>query len=206
MTFYQNLNTIFKEYYDQLDTDCNLLKIENIEGTIVTINQEQALENWFLAGDFGCGKTLTAIQIIRLWQRQIAKTTTYDNEFIDGNPKFTTLQDYIDLNNRSIQFRDLADSINGIKNCYILVLDDISLTNWSESSINHLTQLIKHRHENRLQTIFTSNKGLKALKEEIPAVISRIIQMCGTDNCILFKSRDYRMEAKGMLTKCQLNI
>ena len=45
MTFYQNLNTIFKEYYDQLDTDCNLLKIENIEGTIVTINQEQALEN-----------------------------------------------------------------------------------------------------------------------------------------------------------------
>ncbi|MGL5963780.1 MAG: hypothetical protein ACRCZ2_05225 [Fusobacteriaceae bacterium] len=205
MTFYNKLNAIFQEYYDQLE-NIPTVKITDIKSggeEEITITEERALESWFLAGDFGCGKTLSAIQTVRLWQRYISKTTDYDSEFIDHNPKFTTLQDYIELNNRSIQFKDLHDQIQAIKNSYILVLDDISLTNWSESSINHLTQLIKHRHENRLQTIFTSNKGMKELKKEIPAVMSRITQMCGIDNCILFKAIDYRTETKGMKTKLQ---
>ena len=203
MTFYENLNTLFQEYYDDLGTETNNITITKTDGIKQIIEDEGVLENWFFAGNFGSGKTRASIQLIRLWQRHISQNTHYDSEFIDNNPKFITLQDYIELNNRSIQFKDLYQKIESYRNSWLLVLDDMSLANWSESSINHLTQLIKHRHENRLQTIFTSNKGLTALQKEIPAVISRILEMCGTDNCIQFADTDHRIVKTGQKTKIQ---
>ena len=170
------------------------------------IDLDNSLKSYFLAGDFGSGKTLTAIQIVRLWQRKNGQDETKSDEFIRYNPKFTTFQDYIELNNNSIKQPDLRDKIRIIKDSYILVLDDISLANWSESSIGILTQLIKHRHENRLQTIFTSNKGLIELKKEIPAIMDRIIQMCGLDNCFLFASKSHRIVSTGMKTRIELEL
>lgn len=206
------LNKQFQNYWNQTPKEnltINIYQINDKKEKIV-IKKEitNPLSSYFLAGNFGSGKTQKAIQIARkAKEKLLSQEIDYiTSDYVDYQSNFITFFDYHELVIKSINNTEASQEIKQLKECKILILDDMSLTHWSESKVDQLINLVKYRQENYLQTIFTSNKGLQELSKEIPAVTSRILIMCGIENCLLFEDRDYRLQKIGQKTSFELEL
>lgn len=101
--------------------------------------------SYFIQGSYGIGKTTMAFAVV-LQNYQRLKSF-----------EFTTIGMFL-INSRKNDFNFQKYLTTGL-----LILDDLTMQNFSEYSINTLFEIINHRYNEELPTIITSSKQLKEL-------------------------------------------
>lgn len=107
----------------------------------------------------GNGKTTWASKILLSY---FNKTWAMNN--LNKKGLFIHLPDLI--NKFKTQFLDnesLSEEINQIKNCNLLVLDDLGVTELSNNDLNNLLSIVDYRINNNKSIIFTSNLDKETL-------------------------------------------
>lgn len=124
----------------------------------------------------GNGKTSWAI---RLLQRYIAETAL-DGRLVDKAVfcvSSSMLEIFGDFGyfETSIQF---FDYLNRLKNCDLLVIDEIGSGRVTQVSYNHFYDLVNYRVDNNLATIYTTNYNDEQIKDVLgERLYSRIYDM-----------------------------
>lgn len=106
--------------------------------------REKGMGLYICSGTKGSGKTLLASVILNEISRRYAVNT-----------KFVTVLDFIEMTKKG--FNENSGEVKMLYDAAVLVLDDLGVQmskEWIESS---LYQLINHRYNNKLVTIYTSN-------------------------------------------------
>ncbi|HQY29849.1 MAG TPA: ATP-binding protein [Thermomicrobiales bacterium] len=131
-----------------------------------------------LSGPCGTGKTHLAVAIANAYLSRAGRTVI-----------FTVVPDLLD------HLRATFDPSRGvtydqrfseIRNSYLLVLDDIGTENATPWAREKLFQIVNHRYNEQLPTVFTTNQPDSAIDERIlsrmlDSAMSRRIQMSGDD-------------------------
>lgn len=107
----------------------------------------------------GNGKTTWASKILLSY---FNKTWAMNN--FNKKGLFIHLPDLI--NKFKTQFLDnesMSEEINQIKNCNLLILDDLGVTELSNNDLNNLLNIVDYRINNNKSIIFTSNLDKEAL-------------------------------------------
>ena len=115
---------------------------------------------YICSGTKGSGKTLLASIILNEISKRYAVNT-----------KFVTVLDFIEMTKKG--FNDSGGEVKMLYEAAVLVLDDLGVQmskEWIESS---LYQLINHRYNNKLVTIYTSNIRFTEMKID-DRIIDRI--------------------------------
>jgi DNA replication protein DnaC len=125
----------------------------------------------FLYGQFGTGKTGLAVSAMRLWidhSRDPALFLTVPN-----------LLDRIRETYGPHASGTEAEVIDTVKTVPLLVLDDMGAERVTDWVAEKLFTIINHRHDEDLETIFTSNLSIQELAGHIgERTVWRIVEMC----------------------------
>lgn len=113
--------------------------------------RENGMGLYIYSGTKGSGKTLLASLILNEISRRYAVNT-----------KFVTVLDFIEMTKKG--FNDSDGEVKMIYNAAVLVLDDLGVQMSKEWINSSLYQLINHRYNNKLVTIYTSNIKYTDLK------------------------------------------
>lgn len=134
----------------------------------------------------GCGKTSWACKIMSYYFRKVAFNSGLENEGLYIYlPSF--LEDLRNSYNNSDN--DFAEILEMVKNCKLLIVDDIGAERPTEWVRERLVSIINDRVSNGLSTVYTSNLSPDELVERLGERIgSRVIQCSGVIN-IKGKSR-----------------
>lgn len=134
------------------DDKSRLETIKWITTFIKKYENHEKCKGLYLTGNFGCGKTyIVAALINELAKKGVKASIVYYPEFLRK-----LKESFSD---------DFKDIFNSIKNCDILVFDDIgaeTVTSWNRDEI--LGTILQYRMQMNLPTIFTSNLSLKELE------------------------------------------
>lgn len=110
----------------------------------------------FLIGDYGVGKSYFSCALANTLVNQGNRVA-----FIKTNSFCTDMSTLLVNNNEAYEKR-----VNDIKNCDFVIFDDIGTENVTEFSRDRLLyNILDHRMENRLCTIFTSNFDIETLQK-----------------------------------------
>jgi DNA replication protein DnaC len=156
----------------------------------------------------GTGKTTSAVTVLNEFVIMRTKQHLKGEKLIDGDLSvFVKLSDF--QNNYNGQFRgnkELQEENSNkyylfkerMKNCELLVLDDIAIRTGTEAFLNEFYEIIDHRTVEELPTIYTSNLPLNELTEYFgERIVSRIT---GGVIPIPFTGNDQRLaDLKGRL-------
>lgn len=152
-------------------------------------------DSWFLYGDYGKGKTGLALGY--------AKEVTFDPAGPD-NFLFRRVPDLLTELRGTYNQQDSDDGkhrateqevLERYQDISLLVLDDLGAeqingSGWVE---DRLYQIIGHRHDEMMATIFTSNLDIPQLANKIGERLTwRIVEMCGEDHIIEVKGKNLR--------------
>ena len=137
----------------------------------------------------GCGKTSWACKIMSHYFRKIAFSTGLENE---GLYIFlpTFLEDLRD--NYDNKDPDFEQVLSMVKNCKLLIIDDIGAERVTEWVRERMVSIINTRSSNGLCTIYTSNLSPEELTEELgDRIASRVL---GSSKVIEISGGDWRLE------------
>ena len=110
----------------------------------------------FLIGDYGVGKSYFSCALANTLVAQ-----GYKVAYIKTNSFATDMSTLLTSNNVAYEKK-----VNDIKNCDFVIFDDIGTENVSEFSRDRLLyNILDHRMENKLCTIFTSNFDIENLQK-----------------------------------------
>jgi len=130
----------------------------------------------YFHGEIRKGKTFLAVRLA--WERRklgMIEAT--------GGPsiKFIKMLDYYELLRETFFNPKLKEEITAIRDCDLLIFDDLTTISGTDWSYDVLYHLISHRYDEMKDTIFTSNLSLPELQEKIKdaRLIRRIEDMCG---------------------------
>ena len=141
-----SMKNIYTDDKNRLET------IKWITTFIKKYENHEKCKGLYLTGNFGCGKTyIVAALINELAKKGVKASIVYYPEFLRK-----LKESFSD---------DFKDIFNSIKNCDILVFDDIgaeTVTSWNRDEI--LGTILQYRMQMNLPTIFTSNLSLKELE------------------------------------------
>lgn len=147
----------------------------------------------------GTGKTTTAITILNEFLVKRVIEHVKGNELKANPVLFMPMSDFQNIYNA--QFRGTRDSQeqaseiyysykNRMKRAELLVIDDIAIRNSTEAFMNEFYEIINHRVNQDLTTIYTSNEPLTGLVEIFgERIVSRIE---GSTMQFPFTGKDHR--------------
>lgn len=136
----------------------------------------------------GCGKTSWACKIMSYYFRKIAFDTGLENE---GLYIFlpTFLEDLRD--NYDSKDPDFEQVLSMVKNCKLLIIDDIGAERVTEWVRERMVSIINTRSSNGLCTIYTSNLSPKELTNELgDRIASRVL---GSSKVVEISGGDWRV-------------
>lgn len=125
------------------------------------VENVEAGKNLYIWGEeTGCGKTSWACKIMGYYFRKIAFSSGLENEGL-----FIYLPTFLEdlRNSYSTPDEDFAEVLNMVKNCKLLIIDDIGAEKVTEWVRERLVSIINTRVGGGLSTIYTSNLSPKAL-------------------------------------------
>ena len=137
----------------------------------------------------GCGKTSWACKIMGYYFRKIAFATGLENE---GLYIFlpTFLEDLRD--NYDSKDPDFEQVLSMVKECKLLIIDDIGSERVTEWVRERMVSIINTRVSNNLATIYTSNLSPEELKADLgDRIASRVL---GSSQVVEISGGDWRME------------
>ncbi len=132
----------------------------------------------------GNGKTTTAVTILNEFLVKRVITHLQGNEMKSNPVLFIEMADFQNIYNA--QFRGTRDNQeyasevfyrykDRMKKVELLVIDDIALRNITEAFMNEFYEIVNHRVNEELATIYTSNEPLSGLVEIFgERIVSRI--------------------------------
>ncbi len=121
----------------------------------------------FIYGPFGTGKSGLAIAGLRLW------------DDVKLFVKVPMLLDEIRATYGERSEHRESELLDTVNNVPLLVLDDIGAERPTEWVREKLFTIIDHRHDENLDTVFTSNLSIEELAEHIgERTVWRIVEMC----------------------------
>ena len=157
-----------KRYWDVPSDDTYLSDVEN--------------GGLFICGLVGRGKTYLASATMRAWMRKHGSFGIQNKAvFTDSNELFSCIRQSYDEGDseREAMWRYMG--------CGLLIFDDFGKGRPSEWSLGIIEQLVNHRYNEMLPTIFTSQWSGRELvqrlavgggAESAEAIVSRIIETC----------------------------
>ncbi len=156
-----NLESLTDLTFDNFDTT-----IDGVDDAFAEARHfAQELVGWiFFHGPCGIGKTHLAVAIAQ-YAMEKAKLKVY----------FSVAPDLLD------QLRATFDPANGvayddrfnqIRNCDLLVLDDLGTENTTPWAREKLYQILNHRYNEQRPTVITSNQPFKSIEERILSRLS----------------------------------
>ena len=174
---------------DLIPDDKDLRAFETLnefkENIITHVQNGEGLYIW--SNNTGNGKTSWACKIMGYYFRKIAFSSGLENEGL-----YIYLPTFLDnlrnsYNNPSPEFDEELDMV---KNCKLLIVDDIGAERVTEWVRERIVSIINTRSSNGLSTIYTSNLSLKGLTDKLgdDRISSRIkgsvqeINLLGKDN------------------------
>ena len=154
------------------------------------VNRVAAGEGLYIWGkSTGCGKTSWACKIMSHYFRKIAFSTGLENE---GLYIFlpTFLEDLRE--NYDSKDPDFEQVLSMVKECKLLIIDDIGAEKVTEWVAERMVSLIHSRYSNGLSTIYTSNLSPDELKAKLgDRIAGRVI---GRSRVVEITGGDWRME------------
>ena len=166
---------IFKTLTPRIVSDLNAVQF--------TAKLPKLIESSYLFGDTSTGKTLHALRMLLRESLNIYLDYTqfpydYNNDllFVNCIDLFERIKSNFDGDDR----RANDNYINQLKNCHLLVLDDIGVKRSNEWSLEILYNIINYRYEYMKKTIYTANISLEQLAEQLgdDRIPSRIKRQC----------------------------
>ncbi len=131
-----------------------------------------AIRSWFFYGPYGVGKTGLAVAYLRRWL-----------SYADGEAAlFITVPTLLDRIRETYGPHAVSSErelIDLVKTVHLLVLDDLGAERVTDWVAEKLFTIINHRHDEDLETIFTSNLSIDELAAHIGERTTwRIVEMC----------------------------
>lgn len=174
---------------DLIPDDADLKAFEALnefkENIISHVDNGEGLYIW--GENTGNGKTSWACKIMGYYFRKIAFNSGLENEGL-----YIYLPTFLDdlrnsYNNPSLDFEE---ELEMVKNCKLLIIDDIGAERVTEWVRERIVSIINTRSSNGMATIYTSNLSLKGLTDKLgdDRISSRIkgsvteINLLGKDN------------------------
>lgn len=155
------------------------------ENVISHVENGEGLYIW--SENTGNGKTSWACKIMSYYFRKIAFSSGLENEGL-----YIYLPTFLDnlRNSYSHPDSDFDEELDMVKNCRLLIIDDIGAEKVTEWVRERLVSIINTRVSNGLCTIYTSNLSLRGLADKLgdDRISSRIrgsvkeIHLVGKDN------------------------
>lgn len=164
-------NTVIRETYLKQFTPRIQKDLENITDVF-----PQQIENWYLTGKAGVGKTLYACLLLLAEQRNLYLANQIaECVFVSVPDLFLQLK--ATFNNTELEEVKIIQHYSSV---HLLVLDDLGTVKCSDWAYQILYTIINNRYENMRKTIITSNLGLKELAQQLgdDRITSRIERMC----------------------------
>lgn len=147
----------------------------------------------------GTGKTTTAITILNEFLVKRVIQHTQGNELKNNPVLFMPMADFQNIYNAQFRgTREMQEQASDIYYSYkakmkrveLLVIDDIAIRNSTEAFMNEFYEIINHRVNEDLATIYTSNEPLSKLVEIFgERIVSRIE---GSTFQYIFAGKDHR--------------
>lgn len=189
-----NLSRIPERYRYSIVLEANMNDLPAFEALNeykeAVLEKVEAGEGLYIWGkSTGCGKTSWACKIMGYYFRKIAFTTGLENE---GLYIFlpTFLEDLRD--NYDSKDPDFEQVLSMVKECKLLIIDDIGAERVTEWVRERMVSIINTRVSNNLATIYTSNLSPEELKSGLgDRVASRVL---GSSKVIEISGGDWRME------------
>lgn len=189
-----NLSRIPERYRYSIVLEANMNDLPAFEALNeykeAVLEKVEAGEGLYIWGkSTGCGKTSWACKIMGYYFRKIAFTTGLENE---GLYIFlpTFLEDLRD--NYDSKDPDFEQVLSMVKECKLLIIDDIGAERVTEWVRERMVSIINARVSNNLATIYTSNLSPEELKSGLgDRVASRVL---GSSKVIEISGGDWRME------------
>lgn len=181
--------------------------LNDINNHFLNINQIFWNQSYFLKGPTRAGKSFLAIQIMKEWHKKyidfkkkeekiyshkyyVIDSEYYNSIFIEAIDLINLLQTGFGKFNQEAQ-----EQFETIKKIKLLIIDDIGKEKPTDFVSQKLIDLINFRFNERLQTLFTSNLGLKELTSYYgEAFTARILSMTGKENCLELPSSNKWLE------------
>lgn len=155
------------------------------ENIVEHVDKGEGLYIW--SSNTGNGKTSWACKIMGHYFRKIAFTSGLENEGL-----YIYLPTFLDdlRNSYSNSSPDFEEELEMVKQCRLLIIDDIGAERVTEWVRERIVSIINTRTANGLSTIYTSNLSLKGLTDKLgdDRISSRIrgsvqeINLLGKDN------------------------
>jgi len=128
----------------------------------------------FLFGKSGNGKTTLALQIAKQTENN---TPEIDVIFIKFNDLVAVARKT--FSDDFYTKRDSKEYLEQVKNCNLLILDDVGTEKNTEFVDQFIYEIIDYRYEYELSTIITSNFSLLEISQRYhERIASRILAMC----------------------------
>lgn len=143
-------------------------------------NDESAVGILF-CGRIGSGKTHLGVAILNEWLQK-GKAV-----------RFWNYADMIRDLSRNVQESRFDEIMHQLKTSKRLMIDDLFKANVRETHVNYVYEVVNYRYENKLKTIFTSEKTIGQLVEIDEGIGSRIAEMCRGYAIDMEKLSNYRM-------------
>ena len=155
------------------------------ENILDHVNKGEGLYIW--GENTGNGKTSWACKIMGYYFRKIAFSSGLENEGL-----YIYLPTFLDdlRNSYNTSSSEFDEELEMVKNCKLLIVDDIGAERVTEWVRERLVSIINTRVSNGLCTIYTSNLSLKGLTDKLgdDRISSRIkgsvqeLNLVGKDN------------------------
>lgn len=134
--------------------------------------------SYYIFGDCGSGKSFLASLITK----QVIQSTLQSGLFLTATNIIYTLNPYKSTKQLK-EDEEYQVPRHSIYNCGVLVIDDLGVENSSNLNQSILFDLINHRYNEDLQTIFTSNFNIIDLQKRLKSyeggrIGRRITEMC----------------------------
>lgn len=143
------------------------------------VENVEAGKNLYIWGsNTGCGKTSWACKIMGHYFRKIAFSSGLENEGL-----YIYLPTFLeDLRNSygggGTMYEDFAEISEMVKNCKLLIIDDIGAETVTEWVRERLVSLINTRVSGGLSTIYTSNLSPEDLADQLGERIGSRVMRC----------------------------
>ena len=142
-----------------------------------------------LTGERGVGKTHLAIAILWTWLEEGLGNGAY----WQVEAMLEHLRSYYKQSQRYTE-SDIDTELNWLKNCGLLVLDDLGVEKETEWATAKLDEIVDHRYLHKRRTVFTTN----VKSEELPP---RIVDRIFEGKVLTLKAPSYRRLNKGERSK-----
>lgn len=128
----------------------------------------------YLYGGTGTGKSSIAAKIAINYLIDVA----YSTDDIDDQVYFVQVDDFLQFyrRNKDNKADDVDCVINLMKNCKLVILDDICAHKYTAYEMEVLFPILKHRTHNGLSTIYTCNLSTDTNKENDHRIASLMMQ------------------------------